>query len=625
MKAYRGLKLIVLLVLAAGGVVGLILTRGSRNSPQLRNSPQGERGVIQLVNQRPFETASRLSALATTPEEQHLAQEAFRLADRELDLEFASALHATSQWSGPETPEVRAVQEGIQRIEAGIQSQQQEVDQLTEAAKKARAERRDELQQQLEVSQAELNLYKEALGDAKDDLIRAGGDPHSRIQQLVENHEAASHAADSFKFPPLSSTEPGSSRGSLLAQWSEWNAIREKEKEILQAQREAYQAAAEGATAHDALERQVQGEQAQNKVLTAKGSRSASRPGPAAAGGIETSPERTPAASVSLLKRLSDDRKALAILGKSIQELNELGTVYSRWGGLVEMDARHALHGIIESALWVVMMLLLVFVINRTSEHFFARLALEAKQRATLQAVTRISVQVLAVMVILIVLFGPPNQLSTVLGLAGAGLTVVLKDFIVSFLGWFVLMGRQGIRVGDWVEINGVHGEVIEITLLRTVLLETGNWTEAGQPTGRQVAFLNQYAIDGYYFNFTTSGQWLWDHLQVLIPVGEDPYPLVEKIRSIVDKETESNKHLAEREWQRVSRHYGVRSFTAEPSVNVKPTDNGVVVIVRYITRADDRTETRYRLNSALVELLHHRGEIIPPAESVPANADSEK
>lgn len=623
MKAYRGLKLIVLLVLAAGGVAGLILTSGSRNTPQPGKSPQAERPLSHLIDQKLFETARRLSALAAKPEEQQRAQEALHLADRELDLQFASELQATSQSSGPETPEVRAIQERIQRIGAEIQSQQREVDQLSEAVKKARGERRDELQQQLEVSTAELNLNKEALGDAKDDLITAGGDPHSRVQQLVEEHEAASHAADSLKLPPLSSALPGSSRGSLLAQWSEWKAIRQKENEILRAQREAYQAAAEDAKAHDALERRVQGEQAQNKDLTAKGSPPASPPGPAAASGVRTSLQPTPAATVSLLKHFSDDRKALAIMGKRVQNLDELGSVYSRWGGLVEMDARQALHGIIESALWIVLMLLLVFVINRTVEHFFARLSLDPKQRATLQAVTRISVQVVAVMVILIVLFGPPNQLSTVLGLAGAGLTVVLKDFIVSLLGWFVLMGRQGIHVGDWVEINGVHGEVIEITLLRTVLLETGNWTEAGQPTGRQVAFLNQYAIHGYYFNFTTSGQWLWDTVQVLIPVGQDPYPLVEKIRNIVAKETESDTHLAEQEWQRVSRRYGMRSFSAEPSVNVKPTDTGVVVIVRYITRAEDRTETRYRLNSALVELLHQRGEILPPRQSVPATAGS--
>src|SRR5207253_637612 len=83
-------------------------------------------------------------------------------------------------------------------------------------------------------------------------------------------------------------------------------------------------------------------------------------------------------------------------------------------------------------------------------------------------ATARVSVQVIAVLLILLVIFGPPSQLGTFLGLAGAGLTVALKDFIVSFLGWFVLMGRNGIRLGDWVEINGVTGEVVEIGLFHT-------------------------------------------------------------------------------------------------------------------------------------------------------------
>jgi small-conductance mechanosensitive channel len=203
------------------------------------------------------------------------------------------------------------------------------------------------------------------------------------------------------------------------------------------------------------------------------------------------------------------------------------------------------------------------------------------------------------------VVFGSPSQLSTILGLAGAGLTVVLKDFIVSFLGWFMLMGRNGIRVGDWVEINGVRGEVVEIGLLRTVLLETGNWADAGQPTGRQVAFLNSYAVEGYYFNFTTSGQWLWDEIQVLIPPGENPYPVVEKVHAIVTKETESSVQLAEQEWQRVTRRYGVRALSPLATVDVKPTASGVQVTVRYMVRAVERSEVRSRLNHAVVELLH--------------------
>ena len=115
--------------------------------------------------------------------------------------------------------------------------------------------------------------------------------------------------------------------------------------------------------------------------------------------------------------------------------------------------------------------------------------------------------------------------------LAGAGLTVALKDFIVGFIGWFVLMGKNGIRLGDWVEINGVTGEVVELGMFHTVLLETGNWTDSGHPTGRRVTFTNSYAIEGHYFNFSTSGQWLWDELTVVLPAGHDPYPIVDAVK----------------------------------------------------------------------------------------------
>ena len=94
----------------------------------------------------------------------------------------------------------------------------------------------------------------------------------------------------------------------------------------------------------------------------------------------------------------------------------------------------------------------------------------------------------------------------TILGLVTAGLTVVFQDFILAFFGWFVLMGKNGIRVGDWVEINGVGGEVVEIGLFRTALLETGNWTANGHPTGRRVSFINSFAIRGAVLQFLDDG-----------------------------------------------------------------------------------------------------------------------
>ena len=241
----------------------------------------------------------------------------------------------------------------------------------------------------------------------------------------------------------------------------------------------------------------------------------------------------------------------------------------------------------------------------RITDRYFFELAPEKKRLMSARVVVRFAVQALGALVILFLIFGAPNQTPTILGLAGAGLTVALKDFIVGFIGWFVLMGRNGIRVGDWVEINGVGGEVVEINLLRTVLLETGNWTDAGHPTGRKVAFVNSYAVEGHYFNFSTSGQWSWDELQVLIPAGEDPYPVVDKIQKLVVAETQANSSLAEQEWQRATTRYRVKSFSAIPSLNLRPTPAGVEVMIRYIVHAHERFDVRARLYGAIVELLH--------------------
>src|SRR5581483_251180 len=185
-----------------------------------------------------------------------------------------------------------------------------------------------------------------------------------------------------------------------------------------------------------------------------------------------------------------------------------------------------------------------------------------------------------------------------------AGLTVALKDFIVAFVGWFVLLGRNGIHVGDWVEIEGVGGEVIEIGLLKTVLLEVGNWTATGHPTGRRVGFLNSFAIEGHFFNFSTTGQWLWDQIQVTLPATGDPYQMADQIANVVARETDAEVQEAEQDWKRVTSQYGLREFSAKPAVELRPSATGMELVVRYITRASQRYEVKSRLFQLIVNVL---------------------
>ena len=188
---------------------------------------------------------------------------------------------------------------------------------------------------------------------------------------------------------------------------------------------------------------------------------------------------------------------------------------------------------------------------------------------------------------------------------------------------------KNGIRVGDWVEINGISGEVVETGLFRTVLLETGNWGNKGHPTGRRVTFMNSFAIKGQYFNFSTTGQWMWDEIMLTIPPAENTYRTIELIHKAVLEETESDARIAEQEWKRVTRQDGLGQFTAVPAVNMRPGVYGIDITVRYVVRASNRFEVQNRLYQCVIDLLHKqvtpRGELDQEQAAPCASAEQDQ
>ena len=321
-------------------------------------------------------------------------------------------------------------------------------------------------------------------------------------------------------------------------------------------------------------------------------------------------------ALVKVTKERSAEQNELATLDKRAEAHKDLAGVYGKWSATVVEMQRQLMHRVMIGSAIILGILLVGIFFGSWLESLLSRLRLDRRQVETLRSVTRLTVQIVAGLFILLVIFGPPGQLGTFLGLAGAGLTIALKDFIVSFVGWFVLMGRNGIRLGDWVEINGVTGEVVELGMFHTVLLETGNWTDLGHPTGRRVTFTNSFAIEGHYFNFSTSGQWLWDELQIIIPSGRDPFAIVAAIQKKVLEVTGESATLAEREWQHAAHSRDMSVLSAAPAINMKPVLGGVELAVRYITRASQRYQMRAQLYEAAMDLLTQK---TAPAANNPA------
>ena len=570
--SFRNLAAIALAILLVACIAVWQLTRDA-GSPRVPKKPAGAPSQVSKVDDRLLQTARQLAPLADSNAEQDLAREALRLADQEVDQDFATAICEAAASAPPAAGPLHELATRIAGLKTRVLAGQQRVAQLTKeaAASSAAGDR-------LDLAKAQLALDQDSLDDAQQDLARQGGDQHANVEHALEEHEATQHGT-----PPMAKLSAAGAPGTLREQIQLWLSLGTRQDLVQAAFQAADRKRALLGQEHQALEGKV-----------------GNAPGVAASGDED---QEDTSAAVAQLRSLSDQRKTLTDLDKRIQSCQQLAGVYGNWLSLIAERRRGALHLLLGSLAAIVAVLLVAVLVNRAVRHALMRLG-DRRRLHQLRVMAGIAIQLAAAMLILLIIFGAPTQMPTIIGLATAGLTVVLKDFIVSFFGWFVLMGRNGIRLGDWVEIDGVGGEVVEVGVLRTVLLEMGNWTNTGHPTGRRVAFVNSFAIEGHYFNFSTAGQWLWDELQVTLPPDGEPYQMAEQIRQAVERQTEADARLAEQDWERVTHQYGTRAFSAKPAVDLRPAAPGLLVNVRYITRAPQRYEVKSRLFQAIVELL---------------------
>jgi small-conductance mechanosensitive channel len=619
----------VLAVILAATIYGVARTGRDDGSATLRRSKVVGAAEGPVVDQTALATAQKLAQLADKPEEQALSKEAIRLVDHELDLAFEGARREIAAHPPVLSAKAQEIAARLDKAQSLQKADQALVEQLTAAEAKASGKAKDALDDRLDEAKARLESDEDEVDDATQDLNRAGGDVKARLDKLDEEHKAASAEVDKGvqKYP-----EAQADRFGLVHQYTQWSWLHQKQRALAQARQAAETAATALTSRHNALDAQIEAAKQATPDLAGHAKRAAagdaSAGAKAGAGGVaragQSRSHEESSAAVARMKQIVADQKGLPNLDKRADYERQLAAVYAEWSELVSMRQRAVLHRALQGLLIILAIGLVGIFFEGWLEKLLGKTKLDRRQVETLRTVTRVSVQIAAVLLILLVILGVPGQLGTILGLAGAGLTVALKDFIVGFMGWFVLMGKNGIRLGDWVEINGVTGEVVELGMFHTVLLETGNWTDSSHPTGRRVTFTNSFAIEGHYFNFSTSGQWLWDELQVILPAGQDFYPMMNAIQKQVQEATSESAKQAETEWRGATGSREMSAISVAPAISVKPVVGGIEVAVRYITRANERYELRSKLYQAIVKMLGGKaGAVSTGPEPASATADA--
>jgi len=584
MTRTRKLAIAILLVVLSTALAGAFLTRGVMEYLPFLQAKKGnwtgEYVSHGIVDQRPWQTAATLSGMAQSAEERDFAREAERLADHEVDQAFSQSLRQASLEKSKLTGKALALQQRVTDLQATVKSDLARIATLTASAGMDVTGSKDS---DLEVAKAQLGLDQNELADSIEDLSRESGDQRVKIQQELAARQAAmkKYYDNTSKDDGQTAVTAAERHKTLAQQISAWWSDRNRKQLIAQAE----QLATADVSALTADQARLKAEAADaNASATATSLSSSER--------------------VERLQQLAARQNIQSILNDRLEAQQQLVALYGRWGKQVEIQHKIIIHLMLQSLAVIAAICMLTILAGWGLQVALERVIRDRRQKHTLKTILNLSTQLVGFLMVLLVIFGVPQQMPTILGLTTAGLTVVFQDFILAFCGWFVLMGPNGIGVRDWVEIDGVGGEVVELGLFRTWLLETGNWTANGHPTGRRVSFLNGYAIRGKYFNFSTVGQWMWDEIKVNIPPGTNIHPLIENIYQASVKATEADAKMAEEEWKRVTHEEGLPQFSAMPSVNLRPAGSGVDVVVRYITRAGVRLGTRNQLFETVVDLM---------------------
>ena len=583
MNRTRILTALIILAALVIALAGAFITRGVMAYLPFLQAKKGDwTGAyvpLGIVDQRPWQTAATLAALAQSAEEKELAREAERLADHQVDQAFSQSLRQVSLDKPKLSSKALALQQRIAELEKTIKSDEARIAQLSAAS--ATKPGATSNASDLEVAKAQLGLDQNELSDLREDLARETGDQRIKLQQELVARQVAMTQYNDNASRSNGQTAVASAENykTLAQQLATWRSLRNRKELIAQAQQLARADVA--ALTED---------QARLKAEAASESDKAAS---------ESNSDR-----VDRLQEKAVRQNILTILGGRLGTQQQLMALYGRWGEQVEIQRKIVVHLILRSVALIAAICLLTILTGWALQYVLAKMVHDPRQEQTLSTVLSLGTQGVGLVLVLLAILGVPRQMPTIIGFATAGLTVVFQDFILAFCGWFVLMGPNGIRVRDWVEIEGVFGEVVQLSLFRTWLLETGNWTAHGHPTGRKISFLNSYAIHGKYFNFSTVGQWMWDEIKVTIPSGREIHPLIKKIYEALVKATEADAKTAEAEWKRVTHEQGSPQFSAMPSVNLRPAGAGVDVVIRYITRAGVRVETRNRLYAMIVELM---------------------
>ena len=239
---------------------------------------------------------------------------------------------------------------------------------------------------------------------------------------------------------------------------------------------------------------------------------------------------------------------------------------------------------------------LLMFVITR-------RVTEDSPFLYPIRKATSYAINILGAILIFGVWVERLGDLSVALGILAAGLAFALQEIIGSFAGWLTIVSGRPFSVGDRIETGNIRGDVVDVGILRTTLMEIGNWLQGDHNTGRIVTVSNAFIFKEPLFNYSLHLDFIWDEIMIPITYDSD----WQKAMTIMLKTVQENPQYqallpqAEKQRRQARRKLAVKITILEPRVFVKVTDNWIELGMVYPVHNDLRRRFRSEVSQQIL------------------------
>jgi small-conductance mechanosensitive channel len=194
------------------------------------------------------------------------------------------------------------------------------------------------------------------------------------------------------------------------------------------------------------------------------------------------------------------------------------------------------------------------------------------------------------------------------MGLLAAGIAIALQDVFKSFVGGIMIFTNGIYRVGDRIEMAGKTGDVLDIGVLSTTVLELREWVAAEQPSGRISNIPNSLVLTSVVNNYSKDHNFIWDEVTIPLTYDSDWRLARTRFLRMVTKVTGATSRKAEKDIAKLEEKYYLPRRPTEPAVFITPTDNWITMQIRYTTEVRARRQINTDIHRRILEIVEGSG-----------------